>query len=140
MDDCQEYLRRNLLHCKSIGAHGIAVSALKRLRGMKCPPLWIVQAFEGVRDRAAELPAEMAAWRNSAPDNPYNTKPASEPVQDAASVEGLLELVDKHGRLRWGCGVSQAFRNPTEAKSKDQEAVELREAIRAYAQRLKEGK
>lgn len=74
-----EYLRRNLLHCKSIGAHGIAVSALDRLSKLKRPPVWIAQAFEGIRDRAVDLPAEMAAWRNSAADAPSYVRAAGVP-------------------------------------------------------------
>ena len=49
-----------------------------------------------------------------------------EPVQDAASVEGLMELVSQYGRYK--------------SEQRHGAATKTREEIRAYAQRLKEGK
>lgn len=85
-----EYLRRNLLHCKSLGAHGIAAASMGRLLSMKNPPRWIVEALDGILDRTAELSPEMAAWRNSAPDAPSYVSgviPSEVPSQAGARVE-----------------------------------------------------
>lgn len=65
-----EYLRRNLLIAKAIGARAAANVALHRLKKMKNPPKWIIAAFEAVEVRTAELPPDLALWRNSAPDTP----------------------------------------------------------------------
>lgn len=75
-----EYLRRNQEVCKAIGAHANSKSAIARLQAVKRAPRWIVQAFEGIRDRTAALPAELASWRDSAEDRPnYVTPHGAEP-------------------------------------------------------------
>jgi hypothetical protein len=33
--------------------------------------MWLVAALEGIERRTAIVHPEVAAWRNSAPDNPY---------------------------------------------------------------------
>lgn len=62
-----EYLRRNLLHCKAVGAHANTEAALKRLAAMKRPPKWIVAALEGIRDRVEPLQGALACYRSAAP-------------------------------------------------------------------------
>jgi hypothetical protein len=69
-DQHSEYLRRNLLHCQAVGAHGIAKQALTRLLAMRRPPMWIIGALEGIERRTALVHPEMAAWRNTADDAP----------------------------------------------------------------------
>jgi len=65
-----EYLRRNLHHACSVGAVSACEVALARLAKMKRPPVWVVEAFEAIESRIEQLPDELAAWRNSAPDAP----------------------------------------------------------------------
>ena len=60
----QEYLRRNLLYCASVGAAAGAETALERLRCHKRPPLWLVAVLEGILDRATRVSKEMAAHRD----------------------------------------------------------------------------
>lgn len=70
-----EYLRRNLQGAKAYGAHAASVKAIERLLQMKRPPVWIIAAFEGIRDRTAGLGAELAAWRDQADDAPDYVRP-----------------------------------------------------------------
>lgn len=65
-----EYRRRNLLVCSSIGATAAARTALERLATMKRPPKWIVEAFKSVQERTEPLTPDLARWRNEAPDAP----------------------------------------------------------------------
>lgn len=65
-----EYLRRNLLVCKAVGANANTKAALKRLRAQKRPPQWLVGYLEGIIERTAPLSADLARWRNTAPDRP----------------------------------------------------------------------
>lgn len=83
--------------------------------------------------KKAELRARAVRRLNAQSFNPSdrqtpaaNTKPASEPVQDAASIEGLMKLVSLYGRYK-----SELCHSA---------AVETCKDIRDYAQRLKEGK
>jgi hypothetical protein len=69
-----EYLRRNFAHASAIGAHANTQAALARLLKTKRPPAWLIAALEGIERRTAILPPEVAAWRNSAPDNPYGVQ------------------------------------------------------------------
>ena len=59
-----EYLRLNLLHAGSVGAHAGAVKTLNRLRTLKRAPKWLVDALEGIESRTKNLPHELAKWRN----------------------------------------------------------------------------
>jgi hypothetical protein len=69
-----EYLRRNLLVCKAVGAHAGASKSLERLRRMKRPPKWLVKSLEGVVERAEPLVSALACYRAVVPshltDNP----------------------------------------------------------------------
>ena len=67
-----EYLRRNLLVCKAVGAHANATAALDRLRGLKRPPKWLVEYLEGIVKRCEPLPHDLAEWRNNAWDAPID--------------------------------------------------------------------
>lgn len=66
-----EYLRRNLLVCKAVGAHANATAALQRLRAQKRPPKWLLKYLEGIAKRCEPLPAELAEWRNMSWDAPF---------------------------------------------------------------------
>jgi hypothetical protein len=59
-----EYLRRNLIAAKAVGAHANTVATLKRVNQLAHPPRWLVKALEGIRDRAEPLAAELAAYRD----------------------------------------------------------------------------
>ena len=58
-----EYLRRNLMVCKAVGAKANAASALTRLRQQKRPPKWLVKALEGIEERVQPLSYELANYR-----------------------------------------------------------------------------
>lgn len=66
----EEYLRRNLIHCSSLGAKAGIEVAIKRLSAMKRPPKWLLDELHGALERAKKLPPELAAWRNQADDAP----------------------------------------------------------------------
>lgn len=66
----EEYLRRNLVHCGSIGVRAGISNAVDRLRATKRPSKWLVAQLEGLLDRAERASKELAQWRNSAPDAP----------------------------------------------------------------------
>lgn len=65
-----EYLRRNLQVASAVGATAAARTALERLGKMKRPTKWISDAFKSVQDRTETLAADLAEWRDSAPDKP----------------------------------------------------------------------
>ena len=64
LKDETEYLRRNLLHCKTVGTQAIAVAALQRLQKQKRPPQWLVACLDGIAERVAPVAAEMAVHRD----------------------------------------------------------------------------
>ena len=66
----EEYLRRNLLHAKSVGAVAALNGARARLLNVKRAPKWMLTAIESALARSRPLPDEIARWRNSAPDAP----------------------------------------------------------------------
>lgn len=70
----EEYLRRNLVHASSVGALANTRAALARARSVRSMPKWMIEALEGIEERAAKVPQDMAAWRNAAPDAPVYTK------------------------------------------------------------------
>ena len=71
-----EYLRRNLQVAKAVGANANTKAAIVRLMKMKRPPMWVLAALEGIRDRTEGLSKELAAWRDQADDAPsYVRKP-----------------------------------------------------------------
>ena len=69
-----EYLRRNLVHATAVGVHANLGAALDRLGKMKAPPKWLVDLLKRTHTRASDLPAELARWRNAAPDAPANRR------------------------------------------------------------------
>ena len=99
----------------------------------KCGLVGIEHAYKNDRTRLLYF-----AWASGREhERAANTKPASEPVQDAASIEGLLELVREveEGRADMINGLcSPRFYVGKERRDK------ARSDIRAYAQRLKEGR
>jgi hypothetical protein len=66
----EEYLRRNLVHAGSVGVRAGISNALDRLEATKRPPKWLVAQLAGLLGRAEKSSAELAKWRNSAPDAP----------------------------------------------------------------------
>jgi hypothetical protein len=66
----EEYLRRNLLHCSSLGVRAGLSNVIDRLRAQKRPPKWLLEQLQGCLDRAEKVHPEMAQWRNAAPDAP----------------------------------------------------------------------
>lgn len=64
-----EYLRRNLLVCRAIGANRNAKAALRRLQGQRRPAKWLVTYLQGIIDRTEGLPGELACYRAAVPVN-----------------------------------------------------------------------
>jgi hypothetical protein len=60
------YGRRNLLHCKAVGAWATAEAALERLRKQRRPPRWLVKQLEFVVGNARAVSREMAKHRDEA--------------------------------------------------------------------------
>lgn len=69
-DRWPEYLRRNLIHAKAVGAHANTAAALRRLEMQAKPPKWLIKALEGIMLRLQDVHPEVARWRNIAPDAP----------------------------------------------------------------------
>lgn len=69
-----EYLRRNLLVCGAVGAQAGTQSAIERLRKMKHPQKWLLEALRGIEERVEPLAADLARWRDSADDAPGYVK------------------------------------------------------------------
>jgi hypothetical protein len=63
-----EYLRRNLLVCKAVGAKAAAESARTRLTRMRRPPKWLLGHLNAIIERTAVLPPDLATYRNQAVD------------------------------------------------------------------------
>lgn len=70
-----EYLRRNLIVAKAIGAKAGVSKSLKRLEQMSRPPKWLVESLAGVLKRQDCIPEELAKWRDSADDRPDYVQP-----------------------------------------------------------------
>lgn len=66
----EEYLRRNLVLCSSIGARANIRAIRERLARTKRPPKWLMEILERTYTRASEVQDDLAAWRNAAPDAP----------------------------------------------------------------------
>lgn len=73
-----EYLRRNLVVAKAVGAKAGVSKSLKRLEQMSRPPKWLVTSLRGALERADPLPAELARWRDTADDAPDYVKNSRE--------------------------------------------------------------
>lgn len=73
-----EYLRRNLLVCKAVGANANAKAALNRLNHQKQPPRWLVEALQGIIDRTEELGPALACYRAVVPERVPDPTPAEQ--------------------------------------------------------------
>lgn len=62
--DAFEYGRRNLLHCKAVGAHANARAAWLKLRRQKRAPKWLVECLVGICERTKPVADEMASHRD----------------------------------------------------------------------------
>lgn len=65
-----EYLRRNLLVAKAVGARSYIPGARKRLLAMKRPPKWLLTILDGMDKRLEPLPAALADYRDQAAVRP----------------------------------------------------------------------
>lgn len=63
-DELKEYLRRNLLHCASVGANANTKAALKRINNWKKKPTWLLEILEGIINRTSSISVEMAKHRD----------------------------------------------------------------------------
>ena len=64
--DPKTYGKRNLLHCKAVGAWATAEAALVRLKKQKRQPAWLVRMLTDVVKRAEPVAREMARHRDEA--------------------------------------------------------------------------
>lgn len=74
MNKHEEYLRRNLVVCKAVGAQAAISKAMKRLEQQKRPPKWLLGYLQQALTRLPDIPFELAAWRNSSPDAPDDVR------------------------------------------------------------------
>ena len=65
-----EYLRRNIVHSKSVGANANIDVVIVRLRSTSYAPKWLMDYLDGIKARIEPLPAELARWRDASPDKP----------------------------------------------------------------------
>lgn len=63
-----EYLRRNLLVCKAIGANANAKAARDRLLKLKRPQQWLIDYLDGIVDRTEDLGPALACYRSACPE------------------------------------------------------------------------
>ena len=73
----EEYLRRNLLVAGACGAGSTIDAALKKLRGQRGAPKWLLKALESVGASVDKLPPDLARWRDLSPDRPSYVQPAA---------------------------------------------------------------
>lgn len=59
-----EYLRRNIVHCKAVGAAAAVESALKRLGEQRRAPTWLLRELADARARLAAVTAETSTHRD----------------------------------------------------------------------------
>ena len=64
--DPATYNRRNLLHCKAVGALANAQAAQRKLRRTKRPAKWLLQYLVGIEERLHPVADEMARHRDEA--------------------------------------------------------------------------
>jgi len=64
-----EYLRRNLIHAKSVGVCGNLEAALIRLQASKSPIKWLIENLKGSLGRAKVVSGEMAKHRDETKDD-----------------------------------------------------------------------
>ena len=62
--DPERYGRRNLLHCKAVGALANARAARDKLTMLKRPPKWMVEYLDGIVERLVPVADEMAKHRD----------------------------------------------------------------------------
>lgn len=62
--DIDEYLRRNMLAARAVGAHANASAALRRLNLNRRAPRWLKRCLAGIVLRTEDLGAEMARHRD----------------------------------------------------------------------------
>ena len=72
----QEYLRRNLNVCKSIGAVSGARAILNRLENMKRVPKWLIAGVHGIYERTTPLTKDLVNHRDEL--SPYKPRPATD--------------------------------------------------------------
>ena len=60
----ERYGRRNLLHCKAVGALANARAARDKLTMLKRPPKWMVEYLDGIVERLVPVADEMAKHRD----------------------------------------------------------------------------
>jgi hypothetical protein len=66
-----EYMRRNVLVCDAIGAAAILQAEIIRIAGLVKPPAVATsRALTGALNRIDRVSADLARWRDVAPDAP----------------------------------------------------------------------
>lgn len=60
----EEYLRRNYLQAKAVGALSLVKSITNRATSLKRPPKWLLRDLNQIEIRIRELPHELALHRD----------------------------------------------------------------------------
>lgn len=66
----EEYIRRNIVVAKACGLKEEIKVTTQRLRQMRRVPKWLFASLTAMHERAADLPTELAKWRDDSPDTP----------------------------------------------------------------------
>lgn len=69
-----EYHRRNMQVARVAGAQAAVEQALERAMKVKSIPVWLIAYLESAAYRLPGLSADLAAWRDLAPDSPYKNE------------------------------------------------------------------
>ena len=59
-----EYLRRNLIHCKAVGVSAGLAECIRHLQTVKHPPKWLVTILNCEWRKMGDIANELAAHRN----------------------------------------------------------------------------
>lgn len=71
-----EYHRRNMQVARAAGAQAAVDQALERAMRVKSIPVWMIAYLESAASRLPGLSADLAAWRDLAPDSPHKNEAA----------------------------------------------------------------
>jgi hypothetical protein len=64
MNNIDEYLRRNLIHAKSVGIGAGLKSSISRLENNKNSPKWLINTLKGLHERSLPVASECAKHRD----------------------------------------------------------------------------
>lgn len=79
--DLDEYLRRNLLVARAIGARA-GVETIRNRLGRRAPK-WLREQLDAIETRVEPLPTDLARWRDLVGPSPVTGRLAAQAARDA---------------------------------------------------------